>query len=319
MPKLSRVILIDGNDADDWVMPLAQLEAKGAELLAKDPRVVEEIVAGIEGKHLATLIYTSGTTGKPKGVRLLHECWAYCADAIDACRLWGADDVQYLWLPMSHSFGKVLMAGHIASGSVTAVDGRIPKLVDNLAVVRPPNMAAEARIVERVYTPRVALAPHRRYRRGRSARRSAEHRSQEGPDQDERRQVHRAAALRGQAQGDLSLHQPGHRARRQAKLRDRARHGRRGIDHEVGAREVHQQDLQPGRRAARRQGAARAVLRRGQQVARQVRDREAIRGAAEGPDGRRRRADAVAQGQAQGRREEVRGDARQDVRRRDCR
>jgi long-chain acyl-CoA synthetase len=81
----------------------------------------------------------------------LHECWAYCADAIDACRLWGADDVQYLWLPMSHSFGKVLMAGHIASGSVTAVDGRIPKLVDNLAVVRPTIMAAVPRIFEKVY------------------------------------------------------------------------------------------------------------------------------------------------------------------------
>ncbi len=151
MPKLQKVILIDGAESDDWVMTLAQLEAKGAELLAKDPRAVEDIVAGIEGKHLATLIYTSGTTGKPKGVRLLHECWAYCADAIEAVRLWGPDDVQYLWLPMSHSFGKVLMAGHIASGSVTAVDGRIPKLVDNLAVVRPTIMAAVPRIFEKVY------------------------------------------------------------------------------------------------------------------------------------------------------------------------
>ena len=52
--------------------------------LAKDPRAVDDVVAGIKGKHLATLIYTSGTTGKPKGVRLLHECWAYCADAMDA-------------------------------------------------------------------------------------------------------------------------------------------------------------------------------------------------------------------------------------------
>jgi long-chain acyl-CoA synthetase len=151
MPKLQKVILIDGTDSDDWVMTLPQLEAKGAELLAKDPNAVADVVKGIEGKHLATLIYTSGTTGKPKGVRLLHECWAYCADAIDACRLWGRDDVQYLWLPMSHSFGKVLMAGHIASGSVTAVDGRIPKLVDNLAVVRPTIMAAVPRIFEKVY------------------------------------------------------------------------------------------------------------------------------------------------------------------------
>jgi long-chain acyl-CoA synthetase len=153
MPKLQKVILIDGNEPTDadWVLSLAQLETLGAELLAKDPNAVADIVKGIEGKHLATLIYTSGTTGKPKGVRLLHECWAYCADAIDAVRLWGPDDIQYLWLPMSHSFGKVLMAGHIASGSVTAVDGRIPKLVDNLAVVRPTIMAAVPRIFEKVY------------------------------------------------------------------------------------------------------------------------------------------------------------------------
>ena len=154
LPGLARLILIDGSPADahkDWVMTLSELEAAGAAHLERDPRAIDDIVAGIKGEQLATLIYTSGTTGKPKGVRLLHECWAYCADAIDATRLWGPDDVQYLWLPMSHSFGKVLMAGHIASGSVTAVDGRIPKLVDNLAQVKPTLMAAVPRIFEKVY------------------------------------------------------------------------------------------------------------------------------------------------------------------------
>jgi long-chain acyl-CoA synthetase len=154
MPKLAKLILVDGApDAKDkdWVMTLADLEAAGAAHLAKDPKAVDDVIDGIKGEHLATLIYTSGTTGKPKGVRLLHECWAYTADAIDAVGLWGADDVQYLWLPMSHSFGKVLMAGHIASGSVTAVDGRIPKIVENLAVVKPTIMAAVPRIFEKVY------------------------------------------------------------------------------------------------------------------------------------------------------------------------
>jgi long-chain acyl-CoA synthetase len=154
MPKLVKLILIDGSPEaqdGDWVITLADLEAKGAELLAKDPRAIEDIVKGVDSKQLATLIYTSGTTGKPKGVRLLHECWAYTADAIEAVKLWGPDDVQYLWLPMSHSFGKVLMAGHIASGSVTAVDGRIPKIIENLAIVRPTIMAAVPRIFEKVY------------------------------------------------------------------------------------------------------------------------------------------------------------------------
>ena len=154
MPKLAKVILIDdAPEAKDgqWVMTLADLEAMGTALLAKNPQAVDEVVKGIEPSHLATLIYTSGTTGKPKGVRLLHECWAYTSDAIDAVKLWGPDDVQYLWLPMSHSFGKVLMSGHIASGSVTAIDGRIPKIIENLAIVRPTIMAAVPRIFEKVY------------------------------------------------------------------------------------------------------------------------------------------------------------------------
>ncbi len=154
LPQLNKLILIDGvPDAKDkdWAITIADLETAGAAQLAKDPHLVDGIVAGIQPEHLATLIYTSGTTGQPKGVRLLHECWAYCADAMDATRLLSKDDVQYLWLPMSHSFGKVLMAAHIASGSVCAVDGRIPKLVDNLAVVKPTVMAAVPRIFEKVY------------------------------------------------------------------------------------------------------------------------------------------------------------------------
>ena len=154
LPKLAKLIAIDGApDAKDkdWVMTLAELEAAGAALLAKDPKAVDDVVAGVKPEHLATLIYTSGTTGKPKGVRLLHECWAYTADAIDAVKLWGADDVQLLWLPMSHSFGKVLMSGHIASGSVTAVDGRIPKIVENCATVKPTIMAGVPRIFEKAY------------------------------------------------------------------------------------------------------------------------------------------------------------------------
>src|SRR5580692_12288228 len=74
MPKLTKVILIDGQGDGDWATSLADLEAKGKELLAKDAGAIDKMIAGIAGSHLATLIYTSGTTGKPKGVRLSHEC-----------------------------------------------------------------------------------------------------------------------------------------------------------------------------------------------------------------------------------------------------
>lgn len=154
MPTLRKLVLIDGAvppEERDWVVSLEQLEDAGAAFLAKNPKAVDEQVAGILGDHLATLIYTSGTTGRPKGVRLVHECWAYTADAMEAIKLTDADDVQYLWLPMSHSFGKVLMASHLSTGHVCAIDGRIPKIIDNLAVVRPTMMAAAPRIFEKVY------------------------------------------------------------------------------------------------------------------------------------------------------------------------
>jgi long-chain acyl-CoA synthetase len=121
---------------------------------------VDDAVAAVTPESLATLIYTSGTTGRPKGVRLVHDNWAYEGKAIEALELLRPEDLQYLWLPLSHSFGKVLLSGQLAVGFATAVDGRIPKLVDNLAVVRPTFMAAAPRIFEKVQHRVVAMAGH---------------------------------------------------------------------------------------------------------------------------------------------------------------
>jgi long-chain acyl-CoA synthetase len=52
--------------------------------------------------------------------------------AIQALGILGPDDLLYLFLPLSHSFGKVLLPAQLAVGFATAVDGRIPRLIDNL-------------------------------------------------------------------------------------------------------------------------------------------------------------------------------------------
>jgi long-chain acyl-CoA synthetase len=111
---------------------------------------VGDAVGAVGPERLATLICTSGTTGRPKRVRLVHDNWTYEARAIQALGLLGPDDVQYLWLPLSHCFGKVLLSAQLAIGFPTAVDGRIPRLVDNLAVIRPTFMAGPPRIFEKI-------------------------------------------------------------------------------------------------------------------------------------------------------------------------
>ncbi|MFE0731035.1 AMP-dependent synthetase/ligase [Streptomyces antibioticus] len=153
LPALTHVVVIDpaGVESDDFVLTLGELEKRGAARLERDAQLIKERVGAITKDQLATLIYTSGTTGRPKGVRLPHDNWSYMAKAIAATGLVGADDVQYLWLPLAHVFGKVLTSGQIEVGHVTAVDGRVDKIIENLPVVQPTYMAAVPRIFEKVY------------------------------------------------------------------------------------------------------------------------------------------------------------------------
>jgi long-chain acyl-CoA synthetase len=151
IPQVRTVVTFDGAADGDWVISLSDLEKLGEELLGEQPDVVEQRVTGSSGDSLATLIYTSGTTGRPKGVRLVQSTWTYQGAAILARGTLREDDLQYLWLPLAHAFGKVLLSSQLSCGFATAIDGRVEKIIDNLAVVRPTFMAAAPRVFEKAY------------------------------------------------------------------------------------------------------------------------------------------------------------------------
>ncbi|GAB3929073.1 AMP-dependent synthetase/ligase [Kribbella albertanoniae] len=150
MPSLRKVVLIDGTpvtEDGDWVITLADLDALGESRLAE----VDERIAQVRPDHLCTLIYTSGTTGRPKGVRLPHSVWTYEGAAVEETGVLSQDDLQFLWLPLSHVFGQVLLAVQFQLGFATAIDGRIDKIVENAAIVQPTFMAAAPRIFEKAH------------------------------------------------------------------------------------------------------------------------------------------------------------------------
>lgn len=158
IPEVEKVILIDGDasstegdsDLGDWVVSWRDLARLGADHLREHPAEIDTVIASIEPNHLATLMYTSGTTGRPKGVELSQSCWTYEGACVDAVQILTVDDVQFLWLPLSHAFGKVLLAAQLQIGFATAVDGRVEKIADNLAEVKPTFMAGAPRIFEKV-------------------------------------------------------------------------------------------------------------------------------------------------------------------------
>lgn len=153
LPALDHAILFDGASDDPRVHRLNDLIIQGASVHASAPDAFAERAAAVQPDDLATLIYTSGTTGRPKGVMLTHDAWiATTASAEEVIRpsLTG-DDLQYLFLPLSHSFGKVLQMIAIRVGLPTAVDGDIPYLVTGLAEVRPTFCGAVPRVFEKVH------------------------------------------------------------------------------------------------------------------------------------------------------------------------
>ena len=151
LPDVRKVIMIEGEGDGDFVLSWSDLRALGREKLAENANLIEESVNTTGPDGLATLIYTSGTTGRPKGVELTHSNWTYEGAAMDALGILSIDDVQFLWLPLAHSFGKVLTCAQLQVGFMSAVDGRVPEIINNLPVVQPTIMAGVPRIYEKVY------------------------------------------------------------------------------------------------------------------------------------------------------------------------
>jgi long-chain acyl-CoA synthetase len=160
LPELITIVQLDGKVDHPKVIGWSDLEEQGRAHLDANPRAIDDVIASIRPEDLATLIYTSGTTGRPKGVRLVQDNWTYEGAAIEAYDIIYPDDLQYLWLPLSHVFGKALIAIQLYIGFTTAVDGRIDKIVENLAVVQPTFMCGAPRIFEKVRARVMTTASH---------------------------------------------------------------------------------------------------------------------------------------------------------------
>ena len=151
LPALEGIFRAQGAAADGFERTLADLEALGREWRKANPKAHEERVARLGPEDVATLIYTSGTTGNPKGVVLTHGNWAYEAAAVESIKVITHADVILLFLPMAHSFAKVIQAAWLATGCSCAFVESLDKIMDNASEVRPTVMPAVPRIFEKAY------------------------------------------------------------------------------------------------------------------------------------------------------------------------
>jgi long-chain acyl-CoA synthetase len=99
---------------------------------------------------LATLIYTSGTTGPPKGVMLTHKNLVTAAMHVQNT-LEEETDVVLLFLPMAHSFARIVHQGAAFHRSTLALCGDVARLPEAIATVRPTILPAVPRVYEKIH------------------------------------------------------------------------------------------------------------------------------------------------------------------------
>jgi long-chain acyl-CoA synthetase len=152
LPAVERTWLIEGaGGGDAGAKPLDSLAAEGS-------AVSDEALAGQRAARaaadLATIIYTSGTTGRPKGCELTHATMlADVRNAIGALPeiFTVSGRSALLFLPLAHSFARIIQVGCLESGTVLGHTPDVANLVADLGSFQPTFILAVPRVFEKVY------------------------------------------------------------------------------------------------------------------------------------------------------------------------
>jgi long-chain acyl-CoA synthetase len=155
LPALRDVVVFTGEAAG--TISVDELAARGADV--GDDELASRAAATGPGDP-CLIIYTSGTTGRPKGVVLTNTGFAAGRRSAVEMELFGEGDVVYLYLPLAHVFGQLVMADVLEVGGTVAFWGGDPtQIVAELGQVKPTVLPSVPRIFEKVYAAAMGMIP----------------------------------------------------------------------------------------------------------------------------------------------------------------
>ena len=86
--------------------------------------MIAQRLYAVRRQGLAAIVYEPDDDGSLRGVRLTHSALTYQGAAIASLGLVDEPDLLYLCLPLARTFGRSLLAAHLACGFPVALEGR---------------------------------------------------------------------------------------------------------------------------------------------------------------------------------------------------
>ncbi len=132
---------------------LSGLRARGREYARKHPGALDARADSIDEDDLFTFVYTSGTTGPPKACMIRHRNYYAMVQKSDELeeRLTLPGDMMLLYLPLAHSYGRLL---HLSAPYVGFTIAFLPdpmSAADELPRVRPTLFPSVPRVYEKIH------------------------------------------------------------------------------------------------------------------------------------------------------------------------
>src|SRR5262249_17621845 len=128
---LRGVITVEGEPGAG--QSLAGVMERGRGVLSRAGAEIDRRIAALNREQLATVVCTSGRTGPPKGVPQTHGNHLATVESFLHLGIAREADVDFFFLPLAHSFARLVEYFGIAAGTVTAFARGIDTLADDLA------------------------------------------------------------------------------------------------------------------------------------------------------------------------------------------
>lgn len=154
LPSLEAVVVMDADGAETAsVTSLGAVERRGHERMNAEwgtGKAFKDDAKRVIPDQLATIIYTSGTTGEPKGVMLSHgnlvSNMLAGASVLDV----GPEDTALSFLPLSHSFERMVSFVYLFSGVSMVFAETMETIGRDIGFLKPTVLTGVPRVYEKL-------------------------------------------------------------------------------------------------------------------------------------------------------------------------